>query len=84
MVEGLRADQVRLERIHYVGPPPVHEFLREVPHEREVPTHALLGEHVGDGHDRVGALRIRVFLRVEEEQRLRRRCSCGRRQKRRK
>ena len=35
MVERLGADQMRLERIHHIRPPPVHQLLGQIADERK-------------------------------------------------
>ena len=67
VVEGLRADMMRLQGVDDVEPPPVDEFLAEVAHHGEMPLDAFRGEHVRHVAYRVGTARLYEVLCVEEE-----------------
>ena len=81
MVEGLGADEMRLERVKDVHAAPVDELLAEIPDHREVAPHAFRRKHVRDVPDRIRTPWLDEILRVEEEGDLRLRL--GRGQKRR-
>ena len=67
VVEGLRADMMRLQGVDDVEPPPVDKFLAEIAHHGEMPLDAFRGEHVRHVAYRVGAARLYEVLCVEEE-----------------